>query len=136
MHPDDEREAITTGRGELPDRDQITYKGWRDQRRSGPVSVYRVIEGESVHDLDPKPSQELWNHSPDGFQWGYGGSGPAQLALALLLDATGASAPAVHWHQRFKFSIVAKWGDTWQITRTEILTWINEQIAEGRRPQP
>ena len=37
--------------------------------------------------LNPEPSQELWNHSPDGFNWGYGGSGPAQLALALLLDA-------------------------------------------------
>ena len=36
--------------------------------------------------LDPKPSQKIRNHSPDGFEWGYGGSGPAQLALALLLD--------------------------------------------------
>ena len=36
--------------------------------------------------LDPKPSQKIWNHSPTGFEWGYGGSGPAQLALALLLD--------------------------------------------------
>lgn len=26
------------------------------------------------------------NHSPDGFQWGYGGSGPAQLAYALVRD--------------------------------------------------
>jgi len=28
----------------------------------------------------------LWNHSPDGFEWGYGGSGPAQLALAIYQD--------------------------------------------------
>ena len=26
--------------------------------------------------LDASPSQKLWNHSPDGFNWGYGGSGP------------------------------------------------------------
>lgn len=26
------------------------------------------------------------NHSPDGFNWGYGGSGPSQLALAILID--------------------------------------------------
>src|SRR5467141_965015 len=41
----------------------------------------------------PKPSHyplplhlEARNHSPTGFAWGYGGSGPAQLALALLID--------------------------------------------------
>ena len=40
--------------------------------------------------LDPSRSQQIFNHSPNGFSWGYGGSGPAQLALALLLEA-GAS---------------------------------------------
>jgi hypothetical protein len=32
---------------------------------------------------------DLRNHSPSGFEWGYGGSGPAQLALALLADCLG-----------------------------------------------
>jgi hypothetical protein len=35
--------------------------------------------------LDPAPSLAVANHSPDGFNWGYSGSGPAQLALAILL---------------------------------------------------
>jgi len=39
--------------------------------------------------LDPAPSQTLHNHSPDGFNWGYGGSGPAQLALAIMLKIYG-----------------------------------------------
>ncbi len=30
------------------------------------------------------PRNDLRNHSPDGFSWGYAGSGPVQLALALL----------------------------------------------------
>jgi Family of unknown function (DUF6166) len=52
--------------------------------------------------LSPSVSQRLWNHSPDGFNWGYEGSGPAQLALAILLHA-GLDAPrAVRLHQRFK----------------------------------
>jgi len=38
--------------------------------------------------LTPERSLELADHSPSGFEWGYGGSGPAQLALALLLDYT------------------------------------------------
>src|SRR2546426_5830744 len=32
------------------------------------------------------PRLDLWNHSPTGFECGYGGSGPAQLALALLAE--------------------------------------------------
>jgi len=28
-------------------------------------------------------------HSPDGFSWGYGGSGPADLARCILIDALG-----------------------------------------------
>lgn len=29
---------------------------------------------------------DLYDHSPTGFEWGYSGSGPAQLALAILAD--------------------------------------------------
>jgi len=35
------------------------------------------------------PRHDVRNHSPDGFEWGYGGSGPAQLSLALAIDALG-----------------------------------------------
>ena len=37
--------------------------------------------------------RDLWNHSPTGFEWGYCGSGPAQLALALLADHLGEPPP-------------------------------------------
>ena len=49
--------------------------------------------------LDPGPSQQLYNHSPTGFEWGYGGSGPAQLALAILFQVTddGSPFPRVSW---------------------------------------
>ncbi len=51
-----------------------------------------------------------WNHSPTGFEWGYGGSGPAQLALAILGDHFGADARerAIRLHQSFKFRVVAR----------------------------
>jgi hypothetical protein len=54
--------------------------------------------------LDPGPSQKAYNHSPDGFNWGYGGSGPAQLALAITLKLTG----QVHGYQDFKWAVIAK----------------------------
>jgi hypothetical protein len=58
-------------------------------RRLGPSTADAVIVVADGQRLPAGPSQRLSNHSPDGFNWGYGGSGPAQLALALLLDHTG-----------------------------------------------
>jgi Family of unknown function (DUF6166) len=57
--------------------------------------------------LTPARSQRVWNHSPDGFSWGYAGSGPAQLALAILLEAGCSRELAVRLHQRFKFAYLA-----------------------------
>lgn len=91
-----------------------------------PVFKKLLPDGEPAK-LGPEPSQKLYNHSPDGFQWGYGGSGPAQLALALLLDATTDPDTALAHHQAFKWSKVAGWGEKWSITREEILNWLNTQ---------
>ena len=53
--------------------------------------------------LDPRPSQKHHNHSPDGFNWGYEGSGPAQLALAIMLEITGKP----DGYQDFKRRVIA-----------------------------
>ena len=58
-------------------------------------------------ELLPGPSQKIWNHSPDGFNWGYGGSGPAQLALAICLKLTRDRDIARALHQAFKRDIIA-----------------------------
>jgi hypothetical protein len=50
---------------------------------------------------------DLWSHSPSGFEWGYGGSGPAQLALALLADHLSDDDQAVLHYQDFKRTVVA-----------------------------
>ena len=53
---------------------------------------------------------DLRNHSPTGFAWGYAGSGPAQLALAILADYFGAKsggkALADVLYQSFKFAVI------------------------------
>jgi hypothetical protein len=49
-----------------------------------------LVDGEP---LDPAASRKVYNHSPDGFAWGYNGSGPAQLALAILMRHTDADQP-------------------------------------------
>lgn len=75
------------------------------------------------------PSLRVVNHSPTGFNWGYGGSGPAQLALGLLLDVTGDKDLADRLHQNFKWEKVAKFEDEWEITSEEIQAWIDAQNA-------
>lgn len=53
--------------------------------------------------LTPEESQKIHNHSPDGFSHGYSGSGPAQLALAVVLKLTGKS----DGYQDFKSKTIA-----------------------------
>lgn len=71
------------------------------------------------------PSLKVWNHSPTGFSWGYGGSGPAQLALAILLSETSEKV-AVRYHQEFKWRFVAGWpsDEPWRIDSAEIHDWL------------
>ena len=69
---------------------------------------------------------DLVNHSPTGPEWGYLGSGPAQLAIALLADATGSDAYAMAMGQWFKRDIVAQIPrERWELTQHEVLEWAN-----------
>lgn len=74
-----------------------------------------TVEGEL---LDPR--LDLHNHSPDGFEWGCSGSGPAQLALAILSSHLQNDAQALDIHQRFKWTVIAGLPDTWKLTSNEI----------------
>jgi Family of unknown function (DUF6166) len=80
-----------------------TYYGYRDATGTAHVTV---TDGNGVRHLPLR--LDLDNHSPTGFEWGYGGSGPAQLALALLADALGNDAMAGVLHQPFKWKYIAK----------------------------
>ena len=71
---------------------------------TGKVTTRQVfIDGK---ELLPDRSQALINHSPDGFMWGYEGSGPAQLALAILLEMYSEQ-KALDNYQDFKRTTIA-----------------------------
>lgn len=106
----------------------INYRGYRHSG-AGSQLVTKDDDIELLGHLDPRPSQKIWNHSPVGFNWGYQGSGPAQLALALLYDVTGDKDIAVRLHQEFKRAFVAAWGDTWEITDTDIRGWVDSNLS-------
>ena len=82
--------------------------------------------------LDPKPSQELFNHSPDGFAWGYSGSGPAQLALAILLEVSGKKEIALRNYQDFKSKYVSSFPSEFSITVDEVKKWLEQKLQGGK----
>jgi hypothetical protein len=80
-----------------------------------------VHDSESGKTRGLPPRYDLRNHSPDGFAWGYGGSGPSQLALAILADHFGDDEKALRSYQDFKFwRIAPQKSDRWKITSDEI----------------
>jgi hypothetical protein len=99
---------------------------------------YRDAGGTAHVDADDAPLRlrlDLWNHSPTGFEWGYGGSGPAQLALALLADALGDDARAVRLHQRFKWEIVARLerDEEWELSVADVREVAADLTEQDRR---
>jgi len=76
-----------------------------------PLVLVKTPDEPKPYPLDPGPSQTLYNHSPDGFEWGYAGSGPSQLALAILADYLGhrdiLPALALNHYQEFKRRFIA-----------------------------
>ena len=75
-----------------------TYQGWRE----GAAVLVTVNHGP----LNPR--LDLYNHSPTGFEWGYAGSGPAQLALAIVADHLRNDDEAFNLYQEFKRGVVAR----------------------------
>lgn len=71
----------------------------------------------------PLPTRyDLRNHSPDGFNWGYPGSGPAQLALAICADALKDDERALRIYQIFKNRVVAQLaGERFSLAESTVL---------------
>ena len=72
-----------------------------------PQGVVCTVNGGTASSRPLPLRLDLWNHSPTGFEFGYGGSGPAQLALAILADCCGDEL-AVTYHQAFKWAVIAR----------------------------
>lgn len=127
-----------SGRGDRATKDESgaplkIYEGTRTGPHRG---VVRVVVGELTVDgrvvnTRPLPLRlDLYTHSPDGFEWGYGGSGPSQLALALCADALGDDRRALGLYQHFKWQHVAKFPQAgWRLTEEQIVTDV--RLLEG-----
>jgi hypothetical protein len=62
---------------------ETVYRG----RPGGDVQV--IVSDDPTQVTRTFPLPHFVKHSPDGYSWGYGGSGPAELARCLLIHALG-----------------------------------------------
>jgi hypothetical protein len=92
------------------------------------VGTGTVVGAKSVF-VNDKPLRHIEKHSPDGFNWGYGGSGPADLAYAILYDLYG-EIFANNFYQRFKHDIIAALDQDkgWVLTEARINEWQDREM--------
>lgn len=72
-------------------------------------------------------------HSPTGFEFGYGGSGPADLALNILVKIGVPFHLAMALHQDFKWEFIAPiCGDITMIPLDKIEDWVVKKVTSEK----
>ncbi len=109
-----------------------TYRGFRPaDNEIGDCRVVVIENGKA------RPLRHVVLHSPSGLEFGYGGSGPADLALSILADYFGerptskqlSSGACQCWrhHQDFKWAFIAVAPrESFTITSDQIKDWLAE----------
>lgn len=114
-----EETAVITTKPRLP---LVVYEG---KRHGNVVSVFAFDASDDGTLQNPRPVplyRNLRDHSPSGFEWGYGGSGPSQLALALCAEALADHERALRVYQHFKWQHVATFPRAgWRLTNEQIV---------------
>ena len=107
----------------------LRFHGLRMTRESA-----RVWSETQTAMMPLEPRNDVRNHSPDGFEWGYGGSGPAQLALAIALALLEDNrADALRVYQDVKWHFVAKLtGGAWTLEAAPVVAFISAQLNAYR----
>lgn len=97
-------------------------------------SILKPLDWQVTADGKPlNPRFDLRNHSPTGFAWGYSGSGPAQLSLALIADATKDDTAAILHYQKFKSRVIASLDKDkgWVMSEDFIIAWVKDQMKSA-----
>ena len=105
-------------------------KVYAGTRREGVGSGVLISVGTSMTDIHSL--RHIVRHSPTGMSWGYAGSGPADLALSILVDVFGRAELADLYYMEFKFDYVAAWlSDEWVVTSDDIDEWLKKKTGSG-----
>jgi hypothetical protein len=95
-------------------------------RHNGALRVRVQVPGESA------PLPHPVRHSPTGFECGYGGSGPSDLARCILLDFLGDVPEVERVYQTFKFEVIAELprNTSWLLNGSYIAEWLKQKGIE------
>jgi len=104
------------------------YAGTRMKAVGSGVLISVGTSMTDIHGL-----RHIVRHSPTGMEFGYSGSGPADLALSILTDVfDGRVALADLYYMEFKFEYVASWlSDEWVVTSDDIDEWLKKKTGSG-----
>lgn len=108
------------------------FTGWRMED-----GTTRVFIGQE--DLNPR--LDVLHASPTGFEWGYKGSGPAQLAFAICSEACdGDTQRALAVYQVFKETFVAclSRDESWHMAESRVqaaIKYIEQTQAKFLTPR-
>ncbi|MCL4418325.1 MAG: DUF6166 domain-containing protein [Actinobacteria bacterium] len=81
-------------------------------------------------ELSLEESLKHLNSSPTGFNWGYGGAGPEQLAFALLFEFFGLEI-ARHLYMSFKMDVIAKLPKkNFKLEEKEVMKYVKEKASQ------
>ena len=95
------------------------------------VQEYVIDTGLVRNEYELDPHLDWVDHSPTGFQWGYEGSGPAQLAFAILCDTYDHMYARKHY-QAFKQDVIAKFPmhERWELDVLDIQEWSGRPVRQ------
>ena len=150
MH--DREEGSMSAKCYVGRRRRMTVQDWArlgwDQEHAERYALLDHVTAEVVvlEEDGVRPLAHHVRHSPDGFSWGYAGSGPSELARCILLehfDLPGST--DTDWdsprlpvsYQRFKFDVIARLDQhqPWSITAEQIEEWTRLQRPREPRPE-
>lgn len=81
----------------------------------------RVLVWDGSRHRPLSPMLSLLRKSPTGFEWGYGGSGPAQLSFAILWAVFQREDFCKEMYQEFKYHVISRLEKrAWTMSETEV----------------
>lgn len=82
----------------------------------------RTIDGlvVTVDGMDLPDRTDVKCFSPGGFEWGYEGPAPTQLAFAILVDYLGDATRAGELAPRYMKNVVANFENAWEVRADDI----------------
>ena len=120
-----------------PPNEKRSYQGESEGHNYPGVGTVTVHDNEALTAQPLALMLDHVNHSPDGFAWGYGGSGPAQLAYAILWDVTNDADKCQKHYQNYKWDVIANLPTTtdkgWIITAASVDEWLIKAESRHRK---